>query len=263
MICRPHDEVSSSSMATDIVSANARESGPSTVIAGIVKYLQDRRLQPGDRLPSERDLAERLGVGRNAVREALASLVMLRMVESRPNSGVYLRHVTRESSFEAMVLLADMGAVPTPTEVAETMEVRAQLEALAARLACQRRDDADLARLEAVLARTDAVLAEGGNISEVDTEFHIALVDATHNSVLVRVLNAFYRFTARRRVVLFEDRAHGKASAREHRRLVQLVRQRDVSKAEVLIVRHMDRARNYWSVVLGEPGVDDRPAKAR
>jgi GntR family transcriptional repressor for pyruvate dehydrogenase complex len=227
-------------------------SGASTVISGIINYLQERRLQPGDRLPSERDLAERLGVGRSAVREALATLVTLRMVESRRNSGIYLRHVTRESSFEAMVMLADMGATPTPTEIAETMEVRAHLETLTVRLACERRNDEDLQRLDAVMARTDAVLAEGGNISQQDTDFHIALVDAAHNSVLVRVLNAFYCFTARRREMLFNDHAHGKASAREHARLIEHVRNRDAEKAEALILRHMNRARSYWSVVLGD-----------
>ncbi|WP_208513120.1 FadR/GntR family transcriptional regulator [Variovorax paradoxus] len=220
-------------------------------IAGILAYLRDRRLQPGDRLPSERDLAERLGVGRNAVREALATLVTLRIVESRPNSGIYLRHVEREGSFEALVMLTDMGAVPTPVEVAETMEVRGHLEVLAAGLACQRRTEADLARMEAVLQRTEQVLAEGGNIAAADTEFHVALVDATHNSVLVRVLHAFYRFTGRRREAMFADTVQGHASLLDHRRLLGHIRARDAAKAQLLILRHMDRARSYWSSVLG------------
>ena len=119
-------------MVTAIETMENRETGSSAVIAGIIQYLKERRLQPGDRLPSERDLAERLGAGRNAVREALAKLVTLRMVESRSNSGIYLLHVERESSFEALVMLADMGANPTPTDISETLEVRAHLEALAA-----------------------------------------------------------------------------------------------------------------------------------
>lgn len=230
--------------------AEPRPSAGSNVIAGILAYLQDRRLQPGDRLPSERDLAERLGVGRNAVREALSTLVTLRVVESRPNSGIYLRHMSRESSFEALVLLTDIGATPTPTEVTETMEVRAHLELLAVSLACQRRSDEDVARMEAILARTDAILEAGGNIAEMDTDFHIAVVDAAHNSVLVRTLNAFYRFTARRRAVLFEDRTQGLASAREHRQMLEHIRNRDISKAERLILQHMDRATTYWSSYL-------------
>jgi GntR family transcriptional repressor for pyruvate dehydrogenase complex len=230
--------------------ANAAGAG-NGAIAGILAYLRDRRLQPGDRLPSERDLAERLGVGRNAVREALATLVTLRIVESRPNSGIYLRHVEREGSFEALVMLTDMGAVPTPVEVAETMEVRGHLEVLAAGLACQRRTEADLARMEAVLQRTEQVLAEGGNIAAADTEFHVALVDATHNSVLVRVLHAFYRFTGRRREAMFADTVQGRASLLDHRRLLGHIRARDAAKAQLLILRHMDRARSYWSSVLG------------
>ena len=237
-------------MNTTLASEPRSRDAGNPVIAGILAYLQDRRLQPGDRLPSERDLAERIGVGRNAVREALATLQTLRVVESRPNSGIYLRHMARESSFEAMVMFNDAGAAPTPIEVAETMEVRAHLESLAVRLASERRTDDDLGRLADILRRTDEILAQGGNIAAVDTEFHVALVDATHNSVLVRVLNAFYRFTAQRRQVLFEDRAQGKVSAREHHRLLEFIRSRDVAKAQHLILRHMDRARNYWKSAL-------------
>ena len=83
-------------MATKLApSAEAQEPAGSHAgqgaIAGILAYLRDRRLQPGDRLPSERDLAERLGVGRNAVREALATLVTLRIVESRQTSVLFGR----------------------------------------------------------------------------------------------------------------------------------------------------------------------------
>lgn len=243
-------------------SPEAKESGSSAVLAGILQYLKERRLQPGDRLPSERDLAERLGAGRNAVREALATLVTLRMVESRPNSGIYLRHLERESSFEAMVMLADLGTPPTTTDIAETMEVRAHLEALSVRLACLRRTEEDLQRMTDILSRTDQVMAAHGNITEEDTAFHIALVDATHNSVLVRILNAFYRFTARRRVVVFSNREQAKASASDHRKLVDLIRQREEDKAEALILSHMERARSYWSTVLGEAPPRERKAKS-
>lgn len=230
---------------------DAGDPADNSVIARILAHLQAHRLHAGDRLPSERDLAERLGVGRNAVREALATLATLRIVELRPNSGIYLRQIERESSFEALVMLTDMGGTPTHTEVAETMEVRAHLEIQALGLACKRRTEEDLARLEAVLRKTEEVLAHGGNIAACDTDFHVAVADATHNSVLVRVLNAFYRFTSRRRALLFEDAAQGRASLRDHRKLLEHIRNRDSAKAQLLILRHMDRARNYWSTVLG------------
>lgn len=231
-------------------STPARQGASTSVVAGILAYLQDRRLQPGDRLPSERDLAERLNVGRNAVREALATLVTLRVVESRPNSGIYLRHLARDASFETLVLLTDMGATPTPTEVAETTEVRAHLELLAVDLACKRRDEADMDRIASILDRTDALLQAQGNIAQLDTDFHLAVVDAGHNSTLVRTLNAFYRFTARRREVFFADQTRAQLSAREHRQLLTHIRSRDCAKAQRLVLRHMERATNYWSDML-------------
>ena len=221
------------------------------IVRSILAYLQERNLQPGDRLPSERALAEKLGVGRNALREALATLTTLRVVEARPNSGIYLRRVSTESSFETLVLLADMGSSPTPTEIAETVEVRAALEQVAVRLACTRRDDDDLKRLHAINESTERMLRENGNISEDDTAFHLALVGASHNSVLVRVLNAFYRMTALRRKAVFASREHGRASARDHRKLVDAIERRDIDQAQELIRRHMERARNYWKEVLG------------
>ena len=159
-------------------------------VVGIVNYLRERRLQPGDRPPSERNFAERLGIGRNAVREALATLVALRVVDSRPSSGIYLRHVARESSFEALVMLAGMGEAPTSQEVSETMEVR--------------------------------------------------------------VLNAFYQFTAGRRAVLFDHREQAQACAREHGRLIEHIRTRDRAAAQRLILDHMDRAAGFWYAALAD-----------
>lgn len=247
----PHLSTAAVDMRAGFVQPPARPRESSgqigTVISGLLAFLRERRLQPGDRLPSERDLADSLAVGRNAVREALAILSTLRVVECRPNSGVYLRHMGRDSSFEALVMLADMGATPTPTEVAETMEVRAHLELLAAGLACERRTEDNLQRLDGILARTRGILAEGGNIAQADSEFHLALVEATHNSVLVRVLNAFYRFTALRRESLFHDLAQGHASEQDHRQMVACLRARSAPEAQSLILRHMQRARRYWT----------------
>ncbi len=232
-------------------------------LAGIVAYLRDRQLQAGDRLPSERDLAERLGVSRNAVREALSALIALRVIDSRPNSGIYLRQMAKESSFETLVMLAGLGEVPTATEIAETTEVRSHLEVLAVSLACERRTEADLQRLRSHVAATDQVLKAKGNIATQDTQFHLAVADATHNAVLVRVLNAFYEFTAGRRAVWFENRKEAVASAADHRRLVDLIEARDVAAAQALVQSHMRRASRYWHHLLDAPAAASALARQR
>lgn len=235
---------------------------PQPAMAGIVAYLRERRLQAGDRLPSERDFAERLGISRNAVREALSTLVALRVVNARPHSGIYLRHLAQESSFEALVMLTGLGEIPTAAEVAETTEVRSHLEVLAVGLACERRSAADLQRLGAIVQHTEAVLAAAGNIAAQDTQFHLAVADATHNSVLVRVLNAFYEFTAGRRAVWFESHAEGIASAADHRRLVDHIAARRGADAQALVQGHMQRASRYWSQLLDAPAAASAMARA-
>jgi GntR family transcriptional repressor for pyruvate dehydrogenase complex len=221
-----------------------------SALKSIFDMVQERRLQPGDRLPSERDLAERLGIGRNAVREGLAALTTLRVLEARPNSGIYLKRVNTESSFETLAMLAELGAMPTPAEIAETTEVRLALERLAVLSACARRTDEDVERMEQVLSETEALLREGGNIAELDTAFHLALANASHNSVLVRVLNSFYRLTAERRRAWFQNHAQGRSSARDHRRLLQAVIDRDAAAAQKHIEKHMQRASAYWDELL-------------
>lgn len=221
------------------------------LIRRLLDFARDEGLSPGERLPAERVLAERLGVSRNALREALTTLETLRVVESRPNSGIYLRAIDTESSFETIVLLAGLGATPTPSEVRETIEVRATLEAQAVTLACARRDDADLARLAANLEETDRVLAAGGNIADCDQAFHIALANAGHNSVLVRMLHAFYVLTLPRRRLFFADAARGAASTRTHRLLVAAVAARDARRAATLMARHLGNAQVYWAGATG------------
>lgn len=220
------------------------------LIAKLMAFVAERRLQPGDRLPSERELADRLGTGRNAVREAIAMLASLRVVEARPQSGIYLRELRRQSSFEALVLLSQLGLPPTRSEVAETMEVRASLERTAIELACARRDDSDLAALDRILGETAAVLKAKGNIAEEDNAFHLALVGASHNAILVRVLNAFYELTLPRRRLYFARLQHGKVSHKQHEQIVDAVRRRDVERGIAIMHAHMEAARSYWRAEL-------------
>jgi GntR family transcriptional regulator, transcriptional repressor for pyruvate dehydrogenase complex len=228
------------------------------LVATLMAFVAERRLQPGDRLPSERELAERLGSGRNAVREAIAMLAALGVVESRPQSGIYLRELRPQSSFEALVMLSRLGREPTSSEVSETLEVRAALERTAMELACARRDDEDLATLDRILEETEAILDEKGNITEADNAFHLALVSATHNAILMRVLNPFYEFTLARRRHFFARRQRAKTSHRDHKQIVAAVRTRDAARAIKLIHAHLERTRSYCPAPAPRPGDHDR-----
>ena len=218
----------------------------------MLAFFKERQYENGERLPSERALAERFGVGRNALREALSTLNALRVIEARPNSGIYLRRMSTDSSFETIVLLAEMGEPPSQKEVQETLEVRWPLEMRAVQLACERRTEADLDSMASVITATDAVLAVGGNIYALDTAFHIALIKCTHNDVMVRLLNSFYRLSEGRRHALFADPKRGAETAHQHERIYEAIRKRDSNAVTQLMEAHIHRASIYWSEILGE-----------
>lgn len=239
-------------------------SSRSSLVGKMIAFFKERKYEDGERLPSERALSERFAVSRNALREALSTLETLRVVEARPNSGIYLRRSATDTSFETIVLLSEMGATPTPQEVQETLEARWPLEMRAVQLACERREDADLRNIEAVLTATRLVLAESGNISQLDTEFHLAIIRSTHNEVMVRLLNSFYRMSEKRRFALFADAKRGAESAKQHERLYEAIRARDASAAASLMDAHMGRAKLYWREILGssQTPASKRPSKS-
>jgi GntR family transcriptional regulator, transcriptional repressor for pyruvate dehydrogenase complex len=215
----------------------------------LLSFIREKRIEPGDRLPSERMLAGKLSVSRNSLREAVAVLSSLRVLDVRPNSGVYLRHVANESSFEQMVLQSSLGAAPSSQEILDTMEVRIPLETQALRLACERRDETDLDAIKLILIDERAALARGENTVQFDQAFHLRVVAAAHNSVLLRLLNSFYQLTLVRRERFFANPDRARESARDHRRILKAIERKDADEATRLVTNHMQRARLYWSLV--------------
>ncbi|MFJ9826973.1 FadR/GntR family transcriptional regulator [Streptomyces sp. NPDC101160] len=132
----------------------------------------------GDRIPTEHELAALLGVGRNTVREAVRVLVHAGLLESRQGNGTFVRSTADPAAVLGAVRHAGAGDV---------LELRAALEAEAARLAAVRRDTHDLLRLRAALT---TLREEGDRNADADLAFHLAVVEATHNTAFREV----YRF---------------------------------------------------------------------
>lgn len=220
------------------------------LIGRLLPFIAHRRLEAGDRLPSERELAERFRVGRGAVREALAVLETLRLIERRPNSGIYLRPAEKQGSIEAIVLQAELGIPLTEAEVREVVELRRILEMQGVRMAAERRQEADIARLDEILAETDRAIAAGENPADHDAAFHLALVEATGNHVFLRVVNAFYLMSRNRRRAYFADGTRAPLSQRQHRAMRDAVAEGDAARAEAAMGGHLRGVESYWIELL-------------
>jgi GntR family transcriptional repressor for pyruvate dehydrogenase complex len=216
------------------------------IMAGLLHFIRQRGFEPGERLPSERELAERFEVSRNTIRELLTTLEWFRMVERRPSSGVYLRQEATDSSLEALVMTSGLGIDLNEQEVLQSMETRYLLELQAVRLCCQRRTEADVAAMKDILDKTAAQIESGRNIAELDTAFHLAIVAGTQNAVLVRVVKPFYLLSGRQRSHYFADVARARKSLADHRKLFDAIANRDEDAALGVLMEHLGVVENYW-----------------
>ncbi|MBL6455394.1 FadR family transcriptional regulator [Belnapia sp. T6] len=226
----------------------------SDLVGRLLSLVAERRLHPGERLPSERELAERFAVGRNAVREAIAVLETVRMVERRPNSGIYLRAVEREGSLEALVLRADLGVPLTAGEVTELIDLRRILELQGTELACERREAEDLARIAAALEVGARSIAAAENFADSDAEFHLSVAAATRNRLFLRLINSFYLLSRTRRRRYFADGSRAGMAQAQHRAMAEAIERADAPAAVALMRAHLKGAESYWLELLQNRG---------
>jgi DNA-binding FadR family transcriptional regulator len=141
----------------------------------------------GTPLPNEDELAAELGVSRTVVREAIKALQAKGLVEVRPKTGTRVRPRRAWHLLDADVVAWQFADMERGDDLRELYEVRASIAAAAARLAAMRRTDAQLGELEAQHRRIDAAAAEPLARRHADLDFHAAVADAAHNSLLAHV----------------------------------------------------------------------------
>ncbi|ACD20768.1 FadR/GntR family transcriptional regulator [Paraburkholderia phytofirmans] len=228
----------------------------------LVQLIHERGFEPGDKLPSEREMSEMFGMSRGALREALIRLDTLRIVDARPKSGIYLRAGSADRSIEAMVLFAEADAPLAPDEVIQAVELRRLLETQAVRLACERRTDDDLERLSGIVKRCVAARGNGEKLAGLDAEFHLAIVAATQNDVFARFINVFYLMSRKRREVYFSSDEHCRQSVSDHRKLLAAIAERDVDKAENILRQHIKGVDVYFRTLFAASPDDGVPSSS-
>ncbi|WP_025809853.1 FadR/GntR family transcriptional regulator [Pseudomonas chlororaphis] len=211
-------------------------------LAEFIVFVEKRQYEPGERLPSERELSERFAVSRGTIREMLLILENLRYLERRPNSGIYMNSSPGGISLESLSLFSALGISLSSAKLAEAMEARRIIETQAVILACARRTKEDLALMERVLHQFDESMDDpNGDPAKLDYAFHMAIFQATHNTVLMQMVNPFYVMTASRRAAFFTDRTRCQTSSEQHRQLFQYIRAQDIAGAERVMLAHIGR----------------------
>lgn len=216
----------------------ARRSASAGVAFRLLDLLLDESMRPGDRLPGERALAETLGVGRSAVREGIAALEVLGIVETRVGSGTYLRSGTSEllPSTLSWSLLMDQD------RTAELSVVRSALERAAAEQAARHRTAAQAAELERLVELQRAQVEDPVGYVETDIAFHRELALAGGNGLLAELLSTTRSLLRVWFEHAVERREDIDAAIAEHAAVVQAIVAQDPQAASQAMDLHMRTA---------------------
>lgn len=214
-----------------------RKKVSSEVAARLLDLLADGAFAPGDRLPSERDLAGRFGVSRQALREALQSLELHGLLKIVHGSGTFVisQQPTAAISPAASAYLTDHS-------VTEMLEARRVIESATARLAAVRSTDQDVASIQAALDRLLEQPLTAAEFAEADVEFHLAIASASGNPVLRMALQSVRQthYDFAKHILEIPERFRRANS--DHEAIFEAIRRGDGGAATTAMVRHLDFA---------------------
>ena len=161
-----------------------KSTAPEMVVEQILKKLQTGELKPGSQLPSQRELAQFLGVGRSSVREATNALAVMGYLEVLQGKGTFIRSDLPSTDISTAQLKAALEA----GSIFDLMEARELLECKSAELAAERSGSKQLQKLEKAYAKIANCGEDYQQFLEADLEFHYALAEATGNAVICEMM---------------------------------------------------------------------------
>lgn len=207
----------------------------------IEREIVSGHLSPGTKLPSERQLADRFGISRPIVREALRALVERNLIEVRPARGAYVRSANVAEAASRLDNLFRLSLV-TPRQLTEAREM---LESTAAGLAAERATETDRANILQALERceqTTQVLEQ----ARQDFTFHHAIVRASANPVIEAMFMSIASLTFQLMLRSLIDKEVVKESLPYHREVFDAIEARDSAAASTAMMRHLNVARVFY-----------------
>ena len=206
------------------------------IVAQLTSLILEGEIKPGEKLPSERELCEQFGVGRNSVREATRSLESARLVETRQGEGTF---VTAHPESMVHVISAKVTS-DAESGINHLFEARMVLEPQIAALAAERATPAELEELEDSLRRQHGAVEGGGLGLEEDTQFHLGLAEAAKNQFLHHLLSSLLNsLSEMRERSLGRDESARFRSWEAHQKILDAVNNKDQNKALAGMISHL------------------------
>ncbi len=206
------------------------------IVRQVKAMIAEGRLKAGDRLPPERDLAEKFVVSRTSVREALRALESLGLVEIRPGEGTFVREVSIDALVEPLALLM----VSQREAIGELFEARRLLEPSLAALAATRATPEEIQEMERILDEQAKEVMSGRTGLVQDAQFHSAIGAAAHNRAITRIAYAIMDLLTQSREDSLNMPGRPTRSHEDHRRVLAAIERRDADGARHAMLEHIE-----------------------
>lgn len=208
------------------------------IVKQLTDLIEEGKLLPGDKLPSERQLAEELNVSRTAIREALRAMESMGYIESKVGGGTFVKAISLDN------VLHPFSAVLSQNKklISELLEVRQLLEAEITLLAAKRSTDEDFQAMQQALDEMEQDIESGGIGLKGDNDFHTALATASRNSAMSEILRMCAGLLSKSRQTTLRIPGQPKKSLEDHKAIFGAIKNRSESLAQELMKDHIKKA---------------------
>ena len=225
----------------------ASEKLSAAVVRQVEQLILRGILRPGERLPAERELAERLAVSRPSLRDAIAQLQASGLLTAKPGAGVYVADVLGSAFSPALTELF----ARHDEAVFDYLSFRRDMEGLAAERAARLASDTDLGVIQAVFDKMEAAhhKRNADDEAQLDAQFHMAIIEASHNVIMLHMMRSMYDLLRggvfyNRREVMFKQRTTRTALLNQHRAINNALQARDPAAAQAAVKTHLTFVEN-------------------
>lgn len=211
------------------------------IVQQIEESIVKGSLKPGDQLPAERELAQRFGVSRTAVREAVKALREKGLVEAYSGRGTFITDGTTQAVRQSLDLMVKIGQAEGSSHLAE---VRAILEPEIAALAAVRIQDPELATMRDAVAAMDKAGRDPETYIEADLDFHLALAEGASNPLILSLLDSIVGLLREQRLRIFRVPGGPERGQLHHKRILDAVERHDSEGAREAMRAHLTQVRD-------------------
>lgn len=218
------------------------------IVQQIEESVLNGSLKPGDQLPAERELAQRLGVSRTAVREAVKALREKGLVEAYSGRGTFITDGTTHAARQSFDLMVKIGQQEGSNHLAE---LRLILEPGIAAMAAKRIEEEHLAAMREAVAVMDRSQKDPEAYIEADLDFHLALAEAAANPLILSLIDSIVALLREQRIKIFNVEGGPQRGQSHHKRILEAMERRDPEMARTAMAAHLEQVREDSQVSSG------------